>query len=62
MEVLFGLYYAIALLKVTIGFDMAILRVYQHVVQTGTNKHIEAEAKWPPISWRHFQIHYIEWK
>ena len=23
--------------------------------------HIEAETKWPPISWRHFQMHFVEW-
>ena len=26
------------------------------------NYHIEAETKWPPISWRHFQMHFPELK
>ena len=25
-------------------------------------QHIEAETKWPPISWRQFQMHFSEWK
>ena len=25
------------------------------------NEHIEAETKWPQISW-HFQMHFVEWK
>ena len=25
-------------------------------------QHIEAETKWLPISWRHFQMHFLEWK
>ena len=26
------------------------------------NQHIEAENKWPTITWLHFQIHFREWK
>ena len=26
------------------------------------NQHIEAKIKWPSISWRHFQMHFHEWK
>ena len=25
-------------------------------------QHIEAETKWQPISWRYFQMHFLEWK
>ena len=27
-----------------------------------TNQHIEADTRWPPFSWRHFQMHFHEWK
>ena len=24
--------------------------------------HIEPKSKWPTISWRHFETHFLEWK
>ena len=30
------------------------------ILQEGIN--IEAEAKWPQFSWRHFQMQFLEWR
>ena len=27
-----------------------------------SHQHIEAEIKWLPFSWRHFEMHFLEWK
>ena len=30
--------------------------------ETSIYFNIEAERKWPPISWQHFVMHFREWK
>ena len=35
---------------------------YARVTYERIGLHIEAETKWPPISWRQFQMHFLQWE
>ena len=47
----------------SLRFTLSMLKYYEgNLCHCLLYQHIEAETKWPPFCWRHFQVHFFEWK
>ena len=48
--------------EVPISHNGSVRDIQLQIRVTYLQAHIKTETKWPPISWRYFQMHFFEWK